>query len=206
MDYEKKYKEAIERAKIWQEHLYDVNDKDYADELNYIFPELAESEDEKIRREIINYFKCQTRDEPSRKDIHNKWISWLERQEGCEGFQETGKCFADGECKAKREAEQELTDLNEFINELSKQFPEVSFAKLSRIVVRVAKWAKSNDEEKSKVQPKQEWNEEDECYMTECINAIATKDSWSFEEKRKTKHWVKSLKQRIDNKKKGGEE
>ena len=46
-------------------------------------------------------------------------------------------------------------------------------------------------------QPKQEWNEEDECYMTECINAIATKDSWSFEEKRKTKHWVKSLKQRI---------
>ena len=28
-------------------------------------------------------------------------------QENCKGFQETGKCFADGECKAKREAEQE---------------------------------------------------------------------------------------------------
>lgn len=52
--------------------------------LETLFPELAESEDEKIRKEIINYFKCQTRDEPSRKDIHNKWISWLERQEGCE--------------------------------------------------------------------------------------------------------------------------
>jgi len=26
-------------------------------------------------------------------------------QENCKGFQETGKCFADGECKAKREAE-----------------------------------------------------------------------------------------------------
>lgn len=31
-------------------------------------------------------------------------------------------------------------DLGEYINELSKQFPDVSFAKLSRIAVRVAKW------------------------------------------------------------------
>ena len=35
-------------------------------------------------------------------------------------------------------------DLGEYINELSKQFPEVSFAKLSRIAVRVAKWQKEN--------------------------------------------------------------
>ena len=33
-------------------------------------------------------------------------------------------------------------DLGEYINELSKQFPEVSFAKLSRIAVRVDKWQK----------------------------------------------------------------
>lgn len=31
-------------------------------------------------------------------------------------------------------------DLGDYITELSKQFPEVSFAKLSRIAVRVAKW------------------------------------------------------------------
>ena len=42
-----------------------------------------------------------------------------------------------------------------------------------------------------------EWSEEDECYMSECIGAIATKDGWSFEEKRKTKHWLESIKQRI---------
>jgi hypothetical protein len=35
-------------------------------------------------------------------------------------------------------------DLGEYINKLSKQFPEVSFAKLSRIAVRVAKWQKTN--------------------------------------------------------------
>ena len=42
-----------------------------------MFPELYESEDERIRKEIINYFKCQSRDEPGRKNIHNKWINWL---------------------------------------------------------------------------------------------------------------------------------
>ena len=42
--------------------------------------------------------------------------------------------------KAKDESITE--DLGEYINELSKQFPEVSFAKLSRIAVRVSKWQK----------------------------------------------------------------
>ena len=50
MEYEKLYKEALDRAKIWQDHLNECGDKDYADELNYIFPELAESEDEKTKR------------------------------------------------------------------------------------------------------------------------------------------------------------
>ena len=37
-------------------------------------------------------------------------------------------------------------DLGEYINELSKQFPELSFAKLSRIAVRAAKWQKAQFE------------------------------------------------------------
>lgn len=48
-----------------------------------------------------------------------------------------------------------------------------------------------------KMEQKPKWTEEDECYMGECISAVATKDGWSFEEKRKTKHWLKSLKQRM---------
>ena len=35
-----------------------------------------------------------------------------------------------------------LDDLEEFINELSKQFPEVSFAKVCKIATRTAKWQK----------------------------------------------------------------
>ena len=39
-----------------------------------------ESDDDEVKKEIINYFKCQSREEPLRKDIHNKWIAWLEKQ------------------------------------------------------------------------------------------------------------------------------
>ena len=45
--------------------------------------------------------------------------------------------------KAKDESTTE--DLGEYINELSKQFPEVSFAKLSRIAVRVSRWQRNQD-------------------------------------------------------------
>lgn len=48
--------------------------------------------------------------------------------------------------KWQKEKDESITeDLGEYINELSKQFPEVSFAKLSRIAVRVAKWKEQKD-------------------------------------------------------------
>ena len=44
----------------------------------------------------------------------------------------------------KEKGESTTEDLGEYLYELSKQFPEVSFAKLSRIGVRVAKWQKEH--------------------------------------------------------------
>ena len=179
-NYEKKYKEVFEKAKALYKASEPMSGCNVI--IETLFPELAESEDEKIKNRLIKLIKMSN--EVGGFALH-KWeademLAWIDKQgeqkpadsycqENCKGFQETGKCFVDGECKAKREAEQELTDLNEFINELSKQFPDVSFAKLLRIVVRVAKWAKSNDEEKSKVQPKQEWSEEDKDYYDAII-------------------------------------
>ena len=51
----------------------------------------------------------------------------------------------------KTKDESTTEDLGEYINELSKQFPEVSFAKLSRIAVRVAKWQKQKDDREIKM-------------------------------------------------------
>lgn len=66
-DYKKLYEEALERAKIFKSPFCQ-----HAAEL--IFPELRESEDERIRKEIISYIKS------SGAVTNSNWISWLEKQ------------------------------------------------------------------------------------------------------------------------------
>ena len=56
------------------------------------------------------------------------------------------KYFKAGAQWQKEKDESCSKDLGEYINELSKQFPEMSFAKLSRIAVRVAKWQEKQDQ------------------------------------------------------------
>lgn len=117
MDYEKAYKEALERASKLQENSNGMILKKL---LWNIFPELKESEDERMLREIKRYIKEQG-DKPTGLPngtvAISDMIAWLEKQgekkpadsycqENCKGFKETGKCFADGDCKAKRDAEQ----------------------------------------------------------------------------------------------------
>lgn len=84
MNYEEKakaYDDALERAIIWQDHLYDTNDRDYADELNYIFPELQERKNERIRKSIIDVIKSQ-KEQQCHIDstIYDEMIAWLEKQ------------------------------------------------------------------------------------------------------------------------------
>ena len=59
---------------------------------------------------------------------------------------EIQESFKAGAKWQKIKDESATEDLGEYINKLSKQFPEVSFAKLSRIAVRVAKWQKEQFE------------------------------------------------------------
>ena len=49
-------------------------------------------------------------------------------------------------------------DLGDCINELSKQFPEVLFAKLSRIAIRVAKWQEKKYKEALNIYLNSQWN------------------------------------------------
>ena len=76
MDYEKKYKEALERARELSKTTTGAN-------YEYIFPELAESEDERIRKWLIADLKdsidscayCE-RTKPQALEA----IAWLEKQ------------------------------------------------------------------------------------------------------------------------------
>ena len=90
MDYEKKYNEALKRAKKqiadYQKEL-DKTDKESQlagllhagiSALDMAFPELRESEDERIRREIIEYLRGDLDDITT--DDTDRWITYLEKQ------------------------------------------------------------------------------------------------------------------------------
>ena len=77
MDYEKKYKDALIRAK----QRWKCGDME-RDILCYIFPELIESRDERIRREIIEHlYWAQERGSLPNEIYQSKkvgdWIEWL---------------------------------------------------------------------------------------------------------------------------------
>ena len=99
---------------------------------NKIILKKIESEDERIRKALINALNKNLGNGIEKYGTTlNAAIAWLEKQK-----------------------EPELSkDLSDYIAELSKQFPEVSFAKLSRIAVRVKNWLEKQGEK-----PVEEYN------------------------------------------------
>lgn len=78
MDYKEKYEETLRKAKE-----YYANVPGSREFLDNIFPQLSESEDEKIRKEIIEYFHgCIRRNKKSgfRLEQYKGWITFLEKQ------------------------------------------------------------------------------------------------------------------------------
>lgn len=78
MNYELKYKEALERAR----KLYEKGT--ITESLNYVFPELKESEDEKIRKHLISLVKNWDKDGIFSKYTSNpkeikQILAWLEK-------------------------------------------------------------------------------------------------------------------------------
>lgn len=72
MENEKKYKELV--GKIKKAYLYTQTESTKA-VLEDILPSLKESEDDKIRKEIISALKFA-----NNKGVYNKHLAWLEKQ------------------------------------------------------------------------------------------------------------------------------
>lgn len=91
MNYEKAYKEAIERAKnVLNGKAIDREPGTRIPE--YIFPVLRDSEDERIRKEILEYFQ-QFENEELRGVNISDWIYWLEKQ----GESKFEQCIQEGD-------------------------------------------------------------------------------------------------------------
>jgi len=106
MDYEQKYKEALEKAKSWaNKYVGDWRNKVYnlpydrtgeiAKEFCEIFPELKESEDERIRKKLIQLVNKESgwqQEFPSQ----GQCLAWLEKQK------EQKPLMRDGEIEDKK--------------------------------------------------------------------------------------------------------
>ena len=81
MNYEKKYKDALKRAKdnYNAADITDINVNSFKATLIDLFPELKEGEDERIRKEILEFF-CQFENGKLRGVDISSWIAWLEKQ------------------------------------------------------------------------------------------------------------------------------
>jgi flavodoxin len=74
-DKAKAYDEALERARKWEGNPAAVD---------YIFPKIKESEDEKIRKELISFVRgfieCHDKPYAERDEKYESWLAWLEKQ------------------------------------------------------------------------------------------------------------------------------
>ena len=74
MNYERKYNEALERAKSFEL-------PEYKNIMVSIFPELRENEDERIRKSLITYFQSFPYDSIENAGTNVKEVlTWLEKQ------------------------------------------------------------------------------------------------------------------------------
>ena len=78
-NYEQKYRKALDDARL----MYDAGNNDVKHIVGQLFPELAESEDEKIRKELIKVFSNREKycSDQSFGDITvSDALAWLEKQ------------------------------------------------------------------------------------------------------------------------------
>ena len=81
------YKEKYEAALGWMRKVYPTMTGADKEDAEHYFPELTESEDEKIRKELIAYHKGmadKNEETCNPNHLHNVWIAWLEKQKNVE--------------------------------------------------------------------------------------------------------------------------
>lgn len=95
MDYEKKYNEALERARALRREAIEKDYvEDYVKDYETIFPELRESEDERIRKTLAEYFAPEVQLDFVRGVPIQKIRDWLEKQKPVIWSEEDEKMLA----------------------------------------------------------------------------------------------------------------
>lgn len=201
MDYEQKYKEAIERAKEFMTNKGVTPNADAfktAKELiGTIFTELKENEDERIRKELIERLKWELQGAEDQdaaggcsrqKDIamFKRGLAWIEKQgeqKSAEWSEEdkaillSVKCVIDNVWHNSGLLDYDEKELQEMWKWLDEIWRRVAYP-----------------------QPKQEWNEEDESHIGRILSYLESFKAYNaphIEPIKKEIDWLKSLKERM---------
>lgn len=118
MDYEKSYKEALERARKLHSEPTGGTERIVCEQ---IFPELMESADERIRKAIIEHLRQDIElEQILSEEVGSDWITWLEKQ-GEQNLANSAKI-----CKEDEEdwSEKDEKILKIIINDIQERHPE----------------------------------------------------------------------------------
>jgi len=226
-DYKKKYEEIYERiSNLVRDYDCVSGLIDVREELKSILNESQEDKDERIRKEILEYFHQFENEELRRVNISD-WIAWLEKQDPKKHEEELEKAYKTADEvqyrkwyeDAKREFEKQgeqkpawseedddnimmiedrLSDYLDYIREDSTLTKHQKNC-LKEKVIGYVNWLKSI---KERVQPKQEWSEEDEEMFDAIIADIQFTQKAHTHEVNQVVYereidWFKSLKERM---------
>ena len=189
MDNVNTYKVNKEAVKKIAEKVYDngstvINRND----LEEMFPELKESEDERIRKALISFLKSPFVNENITDEKVTPWISWLEKQG------EKGTIGNEREIPNSAWTEEDDNTLLDTINILRSCGRCSTDRKLWLLSLK----------NRVQPQPKQEWSEEDEMFVHGLIRGLAAKKdihghttfSSDCIDITETINWLKDLKDR----------
>lgn len=193
----KKYNDALERAKYALTTDMD-NSGHWA--VNYIFPELKESEDERARKDLITFLddvwhlgKNANFDKWGKADCSN-WLAWLEKQ---------GK-----------NAQPDIPEDGQILNSLTDMDKRVFLDRPVTLRAAIAWLEKQGWLEKceqSQFEPNPAWSEEDEemfkSIIATCELAEQDRDSSPARHLLEMQtNWLKSIKDRVQPQREWGEE
>lgn len=182
MDYEKAYKEALAKAKETINYYKEHNRGDEAsiEDLEEIFPELKESEDEKIRKGIIDFLwkeKIFLQEAHSSVENNPKYrfvmdaIAWLEKQKTVGEIVER--------CKNSWYNEGKITGMLEGLTDDEKYQQG---------------WHDALEKQGEK---KPTWSEDDEEFNNDIIKYFSDLDYSLSNDEDDVINWLKSLKERL---------
>lgn len=165
MDYKKKYYEAQE----WIKSIYSELSHEQQMEAEAFFPELKESEDEKIRKWLISQLKIKSDDTNFDLNIMiDKAISWLEKQGG-----QKSQRMVSAEAKEAMydkpawsiEDISKVQRICKYLDEAKKYYADITEVR------DCIDWLKSL-EDRVLPQPKQKWKQENTDDLTDFENAM----------------------------------